>query len=317
MGSTNGTVIQLGKPRQPSKEQIELQEAIPERDRAIAEFRGYIRKHQAEIERGLENGSLSLTDLFYDFYNTNIDNPKYRENDPEVQQLIREYSKQREKIEEDLRKETQRGRGLSIGYDLGNYWLYVNTNGGLRDRNAIGRFYLNLRPENICSFFYKAAERFRDSGLHVQMKIPRMVDANIFNRLDKMVIYFSTEEEQGVLQVIENLYRSHRNAFDETGIPRFTAEIRNQQGEKMAGIGFGEEPALRGKSFGEIRAYILAQIYNEAKQSGLSILDPRFDFEAAFRRACLSYQVDPRNPAFNLRTGLEKFPELRRRMIRK
>lgn len=312
LGSTNGTVVQLEKPRRPSKEQIEAQEAGPEKARAIAEFREYVKRHQLEIERELQQGR-DLAELFYhDFYNNNIDQPKYREDDPTVQRLAREYSVQINAVRENLLREMQSGRGL-MPMDNG-YWLYCYTNGGFRNKASLGRFYFNLKPEYVGQVFSKTAEAFRDAGLHSQMKIPMVGDAATFNRFDKMVVYFDAEEEQEVLRFLENLYRSSPEAFDETGPPRFTAEVKNQRGEKMAGIGFAEEPPFRNESFGTIRAKILADVYIEARNFRRSISDPNFDFESAFRRACLRYQVDPQNPAFNLQRGPEKFSEPKRRM---
>jgi hypothetical protein len=311
LNSTNGTVLQLEKPRRPSKEQIESQEASPERERAIAAFKEYVKKHQPEIERELQQGR-DLDEIFYhDFYNNNIDQPKYREDDPAVQRLTREHSTQINAIRENLLREAQRGRGL-MPMDNG-YWLYCNTNGGYRNQVALGRFYFNLKPEYVGQFFSQAARAFRDAGLHSQMKIPMCGDASTFNRLDKMVIYFDAEEEKEALQVLDNLYQNNLEMFDE-GTPRFTADVKNQRGEKMTGIGFGEEPLSSNESFGGMRAKILAYVYTEARNSRRSISDPNFDFESAFRRACLKYQVDPQNPAFNLQRGQEKFSELKRRM---
>jgi len=53
--STNGTVINLEKPRQISEER-EIEEASPEKKRIIAEFREYIKKHQPSIEKKLQQG---------------------------------------------------------------------------------------------------------------------------------------------------------------------------------------------------------------------------------------------------------------------
>ena len=313
MGSTNGTVLQLEKPKRPSKEQIESQEASPERERVIAEFKEYVKKHQGEIEKELQQGR-DLDELFYhDFYNNNIDQPKYREDDAEVQKLAGEYSTQINAVRDNLLREAQGGRALTP-IDNG-YWLYCNVNGGFRNHAALGRFYFNLKPEHVAQVFSKTAEAFCDAGLHSQMKIPMVGDTEVFNRLDKMVVYFDAEEEQKVLQVLENLYGNNPEAFDETGTPRFTAEVKNQRGEKMVGIGFAEEPPFRNESFGSIRAKVLADVYLDAKHSGRSVFDPNFDFGASFRTACLKYQVDPQNPAFNIKRGQEEgFLELKRRI---
>jgi transcriptional regulator NrdR family protein len=311
LNSTNGTVVQLKKSRQPSKEQIEVQEASPERERAIVEFKEYVKKHQLEIERKLQQG-WDLEKIFYrDFYNRNIDRPKYRKDDPTVQRLLREYSAQINKVIVDLLREAQLGSGLK-GWHQGEYWFVFVTNGGYQKKTALGRFYLNLKPEYVGKVFSQAVMAFRDAGLHSAMKIPTFGNTMTLNRFDKMVIYFDAEEEEKALQVLENLHQKNPEAFDE-GIPRFTAEVKNQRGEKMVGIGFGQEPVLENESFGTVRAKILAEVYLDAKYSGHYVFDPDFDFEESFRRACLKYQVDPQNPAFNL-GGSEKFPELMRRM---
>ena len=311
LNSTNGTVVQVERPRWQSKKQIESQPASPERERAIAEFKEYVKKHQLEIERKLQQG-WDLEKIFYrDFYNSNIDQPKYRKDDPTVQRLLREYSAQINKVIVDLLLEAQLGSGLK-GWHQSEYWFVLVTNGGYKENTALGRFYLNLKPEYVGKVFSQAAMAFRDAGLHIAMKIPTFGDTMTFNRFDKMIIYFDAEEEKEALQVLENLYQKNLEAFDE-GIPRFTAEVKNQRGEKMIGIGFGQEPLLENESFGTVRAKILAEVYLDAQYSGHYVFDPDFDFEESFRRACLKYQVDPQNPAFNL-GGSEKFPELIRRM---
>jgi len=311
LDSTNGTVLQLERPGRPSKEQVEVQESSPEKERAIAEFREYVKKHQLEIEKELQQGR-DLNEIFYhDFYNRDIDQLKYRENYPDVQRLTREYSAKIMAVRENLLSEAKKGSNL-MPMDNG-YWFYCNINGNCRNQTALGRFYFNLKPEYAGQVFYKTAKAFRDAGLRSQIKIPLVGNAKAFNRFDKMVAYFDAEEEQKVLQVLENLYRDNLEAFDKTGTPRFTAEVKNKQGEKMAGVGFAEEPLFRNESFGTIRAKILADVYTEARNSRRSIIDQNFDFESAFRMACLKYQVDYQNPAFNIQRGSEKFSELKKR----
>jgi|GEM_PF-1307806 len=309
LNSTNGTVIEVIKPRRPSKKQIESQPASPEKERTLSEFKEYIKKHRLEIERKLQMGQ-DLDDIFYcDFYSSNIDQLKYRKDDPGLQKLVREYSNQINAVKADLSREAEKSRLEPAEVED---WFYCNINGGFRNWTTLGRFYLNLKPEYVGKVFLQAAKLFRDAGLHVQMKIPTDGNVDTFNRFDKMVIYFDAEEEKEVLQVLENLYQNNLRAFDD-GVPRFTGEIKNQKGEKMIGIGFGQEPLFKNESFGSIRAKILAYIYRDAKDSGHSVSDPNFDFEESFLRACLKYQVDPQNPAFNL-GGSEKFPEIMRRI---
>jgi hypothetical protein len=319
LDSTNGTVVQFDKPKFPSKEEIAAFESSPEKEQALTDFRNYIKRHHNEIEKALKDG-LKLDDIFYrNFYNTNIDNPKYKANDPQVQRLINEYPDQIDSTKAILHFESQKNGGLKIWTDQYGYWLYCNINGGYRINKSTdyGRFYFNLRPEYVGRVFTATAKAFRNAGLHSQMKILLNGSLRGFNRFDKMVIYFTAEEEEKILKVIENIYQSHEEAFDDSGIPRFTAAVRDQRGRKMVGIGFGEEPAFTNyshHSFGSIRSRILADVYMDAKQSRWSIKEPNPDFDLSFYKACLRYYVDPQNPTFNLQGSTEKFSELRRRM---
>lgn len=312
LGSTNGTVLQVEKPKRLNREQIESIESSPEKERAISEFGEYVEKHQAEIERELQRGR-DLEEIFYhEFYNKKIDELEYNPDDPKVQELEKTYTAQVAKVRENLLRESQSEYGLMRLMLIDNgYWLYCNVNGGLRNQTALGRLYFNLKPEYVAQFFSQVIYTFRNKGLHIQTKIPLKGNAMMFNRFDKMVVYFDAEEEKEVLQIIENLYHNDPKIFDKTGIPRFTAEVRDENGEIMTGIGFGEEPIFRNESFGTIRSKILASVYLDAKYSGLSVIDPRFDFESSFRRACIKYQVNPQNPAFNL-SRVSELPELKR-----
>ena len=174
-----------------------------------------------------------------------------------------------------------------------------------------GRIYLNLKPKEVSSFFSKAVEAFQSAGLHIRTKIPREGNAETFNRFDKMVVYFSEKEEEKVVEVLENLY--NQDAFDED-TPAFTGEIRDKKGEVMRGIGFGEKPSIPHVSFGQIRSRILSVVYRQAKDSGLEVYDPEFDFKKHFQEACKKHNVNPDNPAFNLSTTAEEFVGTRERM---
>ncbi|MGQ9702913.1 MAG: T3SS effector HopA1 family protein [bacterium] len=306
LNSTNGTVVKLKNLEQLNEEQIEVQGNGSESERALVKFREFVQKHQSEIEKALEQGNLK--NFFYQkFYSTDIDNSKYRtDNLKALLKVLLLAIKYRGQVKNARKELLQEG----IVPNDNNYWLFVNTNGGYYYQSGLGRFYFNLKPEHVAKIFSETARAFQRAGLHSQMKIPMVGNVMVFNRLDKMVIYFDAEEEQKALQIIEDIYSNNSEAFDETGIPRFTAEVKNQRGEKMAGIGFGEEPLFENESFGSIRAEILAEVYFVARNSHHSISD----LEAAFVKACLNYQIDPKNPAFNLSNGPEKFPELRRRI---
>jgi len=125
---------------------------------------------------------------------------------------------------------------------------------------------------------------------------------------------FAIAKEQNALQVLESLHQNNNEAFEKTGTPRFSADVKDVNGVNMDGVGFAEEPLLKNESFGTIRANILAEVYFDAKYSNTSASNTDFDFDSSFSTACAKYQVDPVNPAFNVSKGSAKFKELRRRI---
>ncbi len=320
LNSTNGTILQSEESKQSREEQIETIEDSPEKKQAIEDFYEYVENHQQEIEDELYKGK-GLVGLFYrDFYNRNIDNLKYQENNSEVEKLEKEYFKSVKLAKDNLEKKEKEGENLMP--KAPGHWFSCSTNKGIYEQAGIGRFYLNLNPEYVGQVFEQAVEEFKNEGLNSQMKIPLRGSAKEFNRLDKMVIYFNSEEEEQALQIIENLYNNNTKAFDDSGTPQFTAEVKSKKGENMVGVGFGEEPSLHynsfgSESFGNIRAKILQEVYITATNFRLSVLDENFDFETYFCKACKENGVDPQNPAFNLtknHEGHEPFAELKNRM---
>lgn len=96
------------------------------------------------------------------------------------------------------------------------------------------------------------------------------------------MIYFKTGQEKEALALVEELSRQNQGAFDNTGIPKFTAKIAE-------GVGFGQQPPDNSESFGTLRAKALASVYEEAKNYGLSLSDPKFNFEESLRGAFEHY----------------------------
>ncbi len=311
LGSTNGTTIRYGSSASAGAEQEAHEEASPEKERTIAEFRKYVERHRDEIEQELSEG-ISLSDIFYhEFYSTDIDRIKYAFEDPAVKKLQQEYTASVNAVGKELQRFSESGAALAL-HDSG-YWLFCNVNGSFPRGASLGRLYFNLKPEFVPRFFAEAAKALQKNGVRCQMKIPAWGDVIAFNRFDKMVLYFDAQQEREVLRTLDTLYRRNAEAFEEE-VPRFTVAVRDENGERMAGVGFGEDPPFRKASFGDIRAHILAEVYREAKKLSLSVSDPRFDFESSFRRACRQYHVDPQNPAFNLPRNPGKFSEIKQRM---
>lgn len=277
----------------------------------ISDFKKYVENNHQKIERELQQGR-ELDDIFYrDFYSANTDNSEYIENDPRVQELKRKYAVSINMAWDKYGNGNSGERDILITA-MNSYWTYCYVNQGTMDINNIGRFYFNLNPEYVGNILIKVAEMFQENGLHVEMKVPTKGSAFTFNRHDKMVIYFNAKEEEKTMRVIEMLHSNNNEAFDETGVPRFAAEMKDSSNKKMKGVGFGEEPKQDRESFGTIRVKILSKVYQDAKCCGLSINDPRFDFNSSFERYCKEFQVDPKNPAFNLSNDQEKFATIKR-----
>lgn len=307
------TPEEIEETKELQEELVALHETKRYRESIAGAAQSFAIRHETDIEKELKGGKgRSLKNIFYDdFYANNIDNLAYQEGSPEVARLKTDYDKSVETAKDRLQKAAEAGREIRVIPQRG--WVFAQANKGLNRKEKIGRFYLNLKPEHTGDFFAQAAEEFGNAGLNVDMKIAETGNAGSFNRPDKMVIYFNEAEEQQAIQALEKLHHRNQQMF-ETGRPRFAARVSDSSGREMPGLGFGEEPSVAGgKSFGEVRTEILAEVYSDAKLSGSSVSDPDFDFEASFRKACRMYNVDPANTAFNLSTPSSEFSELRRR----
>jgi len=281
-------------------------------ERRIADrFRDFVTKRGEYIEDHLSNG-WELEKLFYrDFYSTDVDNLKYREEDPETRKLKADYDKMVEMMMADLLKEGRRSRKMAPV--IFNEWVNCEINGGAESagKKGIGRLYLNLKPEQVPGFFDEMAKKIEKSGARVLMQMPATGGAQVFNRFDKMSIQFGAGDEKEILETIGDLDES----MFEPQIPRFSAAVKNSEGRFVKGIGFGEDPVFKGQSFGIVRSRILADVYNRAKSFGKMADDPEFDFNGAFKKVSGEYGVDLENPAFNKpkSEGEETFPEMRMR----
>lgn len=268
-------------------------------------------RHIENLLQDIQNGRSyyrSLAEFFYDeFYNGNV-NFKLKF-DP---QLFAEYDKKVEALYNRFFEAYKNDKSLGVVYN--GYWVTCGVNGGLSNWTEAGRFYFNVKSEyatQVTQFFEELAQICKDRGLHVEIKIPAHGNEYDFNRFDKMVAYFDSKEEKEMLEVIETLYAKYANLFNEE-VPSFTLKVRDKSGREMNGIGFGEEPAFANGSFGSIRSEILEDMYYEWRQSDFA---ENFDWESAFRRACVKYKVDPVVPCFNLATAVDKnkFSEIKRR----
>ncbi|MBU0731253.1 hypothetical protein KKC88_00040 [Patescibacteria group bacterium] len=269
---------------------------------------------QNELDRGR-----SLSDAIYDrFYSEDYRGQKYNENDPRYQNLARSYNRTMSQTEDWCRQmqDWSNQQGNETGFvvqenQLQNDWMYIRTNGGLDSKQPIGRMYLNLKPGAAPDFYARAADEIFKAGVGADLKMPREANIDDFNRPDKVVIYFNEADQGKLLELIRSYYQEKPQAFDE-GTPRFTAELADQQGGKMTGVGFAEQPLDHSKSFGDIRSNILADMYATAQAQGISMHEKEFHPAAQFIVACENHRVDPENPAFNIGIdGTNRFEAMR------
>ena len=245
-----------------------------------------------------------------------IINLEYEESDLQVQELKKKYNVSIAKVWEEFGYGRVPNISVTAFPDKPNF-TYCIINEGYNEKKDTGRFYLNLKPEYVGYILTKAMKLFHTNGLHVDMKVLTEGNVDTFNRCDKMLIAFNAEEEKKAVQILEILYKDNKETFNETGVPYFATEMNDSSNEKMAGIGFGEEPdsVYGGLSFGQIRVKILSMVYQDAKYSGLSINDIRFDFNSSFETHCRKFNVNPKNPVFNVSNDQEKFSTIKRMIV--
>ena len=282
------------------------------KEESIQQYLQYVMENRDVIEHSVAQG-VELSDVFYDWYSaTRVS--KYEESDPHTQTLIDEYNKEAIAFLKKIAIQQYRLENNALKAKANNGWLYVQTNKGVPDNGKLGRIYLNIKPESTVSVFQTVAETFSQAKLDTQMKISQDGDLEIFNRADKMVIYFLEGQEEDMLNLLEQIYIHSEDSFEDTGVPMFTANLKTSQGSVMEGVGFGQEPETETlSSFGEIRCNILAEVYTQAKSEGLEVYDSNFDFNTVYTRVCKKYNVDPTNPAFHLNQE-DSFTKIRSRI---
>jgi hypothetical protein len=281
--------------KQPEK--LEGKELTPEAEKILSDFKEFIIKHQKILDSQLKSNQ-ELWKYFYDnFYARDIDNLKYKENTPEFDLLQDQFFDKLFPLEERLEecseykgkfKHLKEFRNVQI-LDK-RYWLHVGIN-KIPKEAKIGKFYLNLKLEKIIDFFEEFIKKADSPNLALEAKIPRLP----INRFDKMVVHFSIDDREKILNLISQLYEP---SYFEEGIPVFAENVKDEKGEVLKGVGFGEEPFIKNETFGSIRCKILEDIYKEFINSKKSISE--FDFKSSFIKICQNYKVNPEKPAYNL-----------------
>jgi len=287
-------------------------------DRDLDKLLAFGYKHSQEFAEAAKKGHKALADFIYDkFYSEDFDNRTYSDN-ADFSNLKRSYdSKAKELLDNFLVLSEKYIKNPQL-YPIRPVepspsmiekgWVYFKFNGGRNRETALGRFYLNIKPENLVEFYKEAVVALQKKGLSFDAKIAKEGSLDDFNRNDKMVIYFNEKDETIMLRELEELYKKHKPAFLSEK-PRLSAQIVDPHGLPMDGVSFGEEPTNQGgASFGAIRADILASVYEDAASKRYAFDSP--EMIEAFRKKCSDKGVDATNTGFNAKQGT--FPLIRR-----
>lgn len=298
--------------RVPEKEKVKERQPQIERVPAVQDFKGFVKKHQAEIDKLLKESKVPAYDLkefFYEnFYSQDIDNFKYRERDPEAMRMSKIYQKNASCALEEIKKLSNvEVKGSNLYHAI-----VIDIAGGVHGIPNQGRIYLNTIPEHSPTILNTLAEAISKGDTPAILKnfAFNPFGTLSMNRSDRIVVYFSSENEKRVLDAVEKIYKNNSDKFEER-IPKFTAQIKDKEGHSLKGIGFGQSPPpefSKKDSFGGFRAEILAEVFIEAERQEKNVFDEDFDLATSFRNACKKFQIDPKNPAFN--TGQEELFKL-------
>ncbi|MEK7131637.1 MAG: T3SS effector HopA1 family protein [Patescibacteria group bacterium] len=286
-----------------------------ETQKLLKSFEDFVTKHPDIITRELKQGK-DLAGIFYDnFYTEDVDNRLYKQGEPVYETMRKTYQQEAKRVVDRFLVLSQKYQhdavpAISPGQkSIENGWVYFKLNGGANPSAKRGRLYLNIRPEQLVKFYENALPTLQKSNLRVDAKIAQTANPEDVNRYDKMVIYFNEEDEAIMASAMEQLYTQNSQIFVD-GSPKCTTSLADSKGKSMTGVNFGEEPGpdQGGKSFGDIRSKILAEVYSAAKRGNYQVSDQRAQRD--FQMACQKFGVDSDNPAFN--AGRESFKQMRK-----
>lgn len=279
--------------------------------------------HQQVIQEQLAAGK-SLTDIIYkNFCMTDIDNPYYSEDDPDMAIKVRSYTHSRNQVKHALLgKEREEMPNIDqVDHSLG--YVDWEVNGGLQskwdDSDKIGRLYFNIDISRLAQAYLILVRNLArsDPPIHARLKIAEPMISGIenlpiFNRFDKLVLYFEESESEAVYNAAEYLYMAAQQFFLD-GTPKFSAPLVDAQTDRqvMRGISFGQEPTYSAsengdRSFSHVRAGILAEVLEEAERDP-TIQTDEGKLAQVFFTACKKNDVDPNHPAFNTRSDQFQF----------
>ena len=268
----------------------------------LKDFQGFVIRHEKLIDETFQEAKKrgrELSDVIYDlFYSEDIDAREYK-NDQRFADVKKHYDRAAKDLLDRflaLAKKYEQTPNPPIQASTSSIeagWIYFKVAGGA-SRKKMGRMYLNIKPEYLPSFYEAILPEFNKQGVGVDAKIPKTASLDDFNRKDKMVIYFDEHDQQKLLEIIQRFHQDNAHTFIPKTV-RFAAEIVDDHGFVMGGVGFGAEPSKGEGSFGDVRSKILAEVYPILKDRN-ALAGKALE---TFLASCQKHGVDRTNPAFN------------------
>ena len=291
----------------------------------IRKFSAFASEQSERINARLKRGE-PLDDIIYDTFMTE-GGVQYSESDPAFKELKRKY---REDILREFKRwgeaalqyqgdpeaplamtrsgfEKNKGRPMDT-WELPDDWVYFKLHGGMRRDERIGRFQLNVRPEMSAYVFSRVLQELGVRKVPADIKTTVGDSADELGRLEKTTIYVNAAQAQETTDVLRKVYAENSIAFNNERAP-FSKPVHAADGGEAKGIWFVEDPSYAEQVLGggqvkeikisanKVRAKILADLLKEHRERDYSAPE----YVNAFARLCRKYQVDPREPAFNIK----------------
>mgnify|MGYP007013242514 FL=1 len=278
---SNGVRVESGK-------ESEFGISSPE----LSEFVNFVKEHRVRIKERLLAGD-PLSDAIYHTFYSRTATPRYTEDSPNYEQLTTAYDREITTLRERLSKNSK-----VLSFPTGG-WLYTQVHPGLKKDGGIGRLYINVDPTTSPKIYEQVIALCAEQQLGIDTKIPLKGNEFNFNRADQMLLYFAPKDADAVMRVVSKVHGANISSFANPETAKFVSPVVGSDNKALRGVGFGEDPKVSGKSFGDIRSAVLAHIYRTAEEQGVELNDPAFDIQTVYEQACRDYNVDSGSPGYS------------------
>ncbi len=270
----------------------------------LSEFVSFVKHHRVRIKERLLAGD-SLSDAIYHTFYSRTATPRYTEGSSNYEQLTTAYGRDIATLREKLSKNPK-----VLSFPTGG-WLYTQIHPGLKKDGGIGRLYINVDPTTGPKVYEQVIALCAEKELGIDTKIPLKGNEFNFNRADQMLLYFAPKDADAVMRVVSEVHGANIGSFTNPETAKFVSPVVGNDNKLLRGVGFGEDPKVSGKSFGDIRSSVLAHIYRTAEEQGVELSDPSFDIQTVYEQACKDYNVDSGSPGYSANNS--QFEDFRRK----